>query len=64
MIKDTTYTDNIVCPFCGYEDHDSWEVDFGPGIEGDINHFCGSCEKEFFVMRQCDVTYSSFEKKK
>ena len=24
---DTTCTDEIVCPYCGYEQGDSWELD-------------------------------------
>lgn len=56
---DTDYTQYITCPYCGHKDRDSWEVDFGPGIEGDTTVECGSCSKEFFVSRHIEVTYFS-----
>lgn len=39
---ETRYTDALVCPYCGHEDSDSWELS-----ESDANHQCGSCEKFF-----------------
>jgi hypothetical protein len=51
----------IVCPWCGYVDRDSWEWEpsNGPGGEGDGTHECGECEREFLVSRNISVSYSS-----
>lgn len=55
----TNYMTNVVCPKCEYEDKDSWEIDFGPGLEGEITMDCGRCGIEFVATRQCEVTYST-----
>ena len=59
MRYETERTENIVCPYCGYEDRDSWEVDFGPGFDGDTTVVCGSCEQEFYASRMVDVCYTT-----
>ena len=51
---DTKYTSNIICPHCGYEDQDSWEM---TKDSGEVN--CSRCDKEFFVERDVTVTYST-----
>jgi DNA-directed RNA polymerase subunit RPC12/RpoP len=61
---DCSYTDEIVCPHCGYEFSDSYEVftidalgyndDFFKGLE------CEKCEKEFNVGRNISVSYDSY----
>lgn len=56
----TEYTRNIVCPFCGYEDRDSWEV--GKGQEGETETDCRDCGKTFLVVRHVSVDYSSRKK--
>jgi hypothetical protein len=56
---DCSYTREIVCPFCGHTFSDSWEVDFGVGLEGDTELQCGACDEEFSVSRQAEITYSS-----
>jgi sarcosine oxidase delta subunit len=48
------YESNIKCPYCGWEDQDSWEFDQEEGITE-----CGGCEKEFNVTREIEVTYST-----
>lgn len=48
------YENQIKCPYCDWEDSDSWE--FG---EDDGTATCGSCEKEFNVTREVEVTYST-----
>ncbi len=48
------YETNIKCPYCDWEDHDSWEFEDDEGT-----HTCGDCEKEFNVSRNIEVTYSS-----
>lgn len=64
MEFNTYYTANIVCPHCGREHKDSWEVDFGPGIEGDTEMECGSCNSKFFVSRRAEISYTSLPIKK
>lgn len=56
---ETEHTDYAVCPYCGYEERDSWEINLGPGIEGDGDASCASCGKDFRVWRHCSVSYST-----
>ena len=51
------YTDNIVCPYCGHVDSDSWEV-FDISEESKTID-CNSCGKEFFVNQNISVSYTS-----
>jgi DNA-directed RNA polymerase subunit RPC12/RpoP len=53
---DTSYTENIICPYCGYEDHDSWEQ--GDGAE-DFEGECGECGKTFSASRHITIRYST-----
>lgn len=53
---DTDGTDNIICPNCGYEDHNSWEA--GDGTE-DFSVWCDQCGEGMRVMRHFTVSYSS-----
>jgi transcription elongation factor Elf1 len=62
MEIDTEYTDFITCPYCGYEDQDSWEVDFGNSECTEIE--CTNCEKEINVTRHISVSYSAYKPKK
>lgn len=57
---DTSHTDGIVCPHCGYEDIDSWE--WNDGEEGDGDHDCADCGKPMIVSRHVHVTYSTSKK--
>ncbi len=52
-------TDFPVCPHCGHVEQDAWEIDFGPGLDGDTHHWCGSCGKEYYVERLTTVYYST-----
>ena len=45
--------DEITCPYCGWEDKDSWEIT----ESGEV--FCGECGKEFYVERIVYVKYTS-----
>lgn len=47
---------NLVCPYCGYEDPDSWEV---TGYEG--VHDCPSCEREYWW--EADLIYRTYKTK-
>jgi hypothetical protein len=58
-VIETWHKDDPVCPYCGYKMQDAWELDLGPGIEGDGETDCGECEKTFFVSRHCSVTYTT-----
>ena len=44
----TKFTDEPICPHCGYEMRDSWELGLGPGKE-DTETDCGECEKPMDV---------------
>lgn len=46
-------TDNIVCPFCGYE-HDPTDFGGRPG-----SHSCDECQKPFRYEADYSVTYST-----
>lgn len=52
-------TDEAVCPFCGEEQGDSWEL--GNGGEGDGKTTCGSCDREFHWSRHVSVSYSTMK---
>lgn len=60
---DCSYTDEVVCPYCGYEFCDSYEIfaynndDYYDDLE------CEGCGKEFNVGRYVEVTYNSYKKK-
>ena len=47
--------ENITCPWCGYEDPDSWE--FEGEYDGDYE--CPSCGKPFILEACVEVTYTS-----
>lgn len=51
---DTSYTDEIVCPYCGLEHTDSWELDSDDG-----EYTCERCEYEFSYSRNISVDYST-----
>ncbi len=54
---DHSYTDEIVCPHCGHEFTDSWELNGGG--EGDWEDECRECGKKIFVSRHVVVKYST-----
>jgi len=49
------YESLIKCPYCDYEDSDSWEFGTDDGTT-----YCGSCSEEFNVSPSVDITYSTF----
>ena len=51
------------CPYCGHEIVDAWELDFGPGLEGDTRVTCGICDREYTLCRIVEIAYTSFELK-
>lgn len=54
---DHRYTDNVVCPWCGYIDINSWEFKSDDDDLGLIE--CGECGKEFYATRHVSVNYST-----
>lgn len=54
MEIDHEYTSEIVCPHCGYESGDSWEMD-----DNDGSMDCGECEKDFNYTRIIAINYST-----
>lgn len=60
----TRYTDEIICPHCGYMYTDSWEL--GHTAEGTIidhgEEECERCEKVFIWEKQITVEYSTDKK--
>lgn len=45
------------CPYCGKEEKDAWEIDFGSDDAKTVT--CGYCDKEYSVRRIVDVSYES-----
>lgn len=52
--EEPTFTDEIVCPWCGHEQGDSWEAP-----DSDEECECYECGKIFAYERDVEVTYSS-----
>lgn len=56
--QDHEYTDEVVCPYCGYEHGDSWE------LSADSDEMdCGNCDQPFTYERNIEVTYSTKKKR-
>jgi transcription elongation factor Elf1 len=56
---DTDYTNQPVCPYCGHEERDAWEIDFGPGLDGDTTTSCGNCGEDYFCSREATIRYTT-----
>jgi hypothetical protein len=51
---------NPICPHCGNEETDSWELDFGEdGRGGEIDIKCEHCEEMYWCIRIIEVRYTS-----
>lgn len=59
MKIETEYTEEPICPYCGNEESDAWEIDFGIGLDGDTEIYCSDCGKEYHLSRNVIVSYSS-----
>jgi len=57
MDIDHEYTNEIVCPHCGYKFKNSWE--YTAECESDCTICCKNCEKEFYAGMNVEVTYST-----
>ena len=53
---DYTHENEIVCPYCGEKENDSWEAEDDGEIECD-------CGETFEFVRNIEITYSSYPKK-
>lgn len=53
---DHEFTEEVVCPYCGYEFSDSWEFSDNAEIE------CDECGETFISERNSEVTYSTQKK--
>ena len=47
-------TDNLICPWCGYENINSWELS-----DGEDDYECPACGEVFTYERVVDVHYTS-----
>ena len=55
------YTDDIVCPHCGYAQGDSWEISGNEdGKCGEVE--CAKCNKTFYYECYVSVTYTTEKK--
>ena len=57
LVIDTEHRDAPICPYCGHARTDAWEINFGPGMEGEAEIDCAHCEREYIVARNVTVTY-------
>ena len=55
------YTDEIVCPYCGYEFTDSWEFS---DTQDEQQVDCHDCGEEFLLYVHVSVDYTTYKKKK
>jgi len=56
---DTSFTEAPICPYCGHAQRDAWELDFGPGMEGDGDVWCGECDERFECSRNATISYTT-----
>lgn len=52
MEPDTKYTNNAICPYCGYENKDSWELFKNSGTAT-----CCNCDRAYRYSRDVITTY-------
>jgi hypothetical protein len=50
---------NPICPHCGHIEQDAWEIDFGPGLDGEREVSCNSCDEDYFLERIVFICYKS-----
>ena len=52
------YNRNAVCPYCGYEDTDSWELHLRWDGDETVTA-CNACGEDFTVWLNLEATYST-----
>lgn len=57
---DTDCTDEIVCPYCGHSERDSWEC--SQDTIGTFEHECNECGEVMMTEREMSITYSTWKK--
>ena len=57
--EEKNYTHQITCPYCGYENSDSWEAD-----DEEDDYECSCCGSTFSYQRNVTVEYCSQPVKK
>ena len=57
---DHEHTNLPVCPHCGKEVEDTFELGFD-GDEGEVEVECYGCKKEFIITQHIRVSYSTFK---
>jgi hypothetical protein len=55
---DTSMTDELICPHCGYEFSDSWEFALNGATDGKVD--CRDCNKEIEFEIVTEITFSSW----
>jgi len=50
----TNYELEVICPYCGNVERDSWE-----SSDDDGTNICGRCENEYTYVRNVQITYST-----
>lgn len=53
--NEQSFKEKITCPWCGYEDPDSWEFEG----EYDDAYECPECGKKFILEVHTEITYTS-----
>lgn len=56
MEIDTQFTQEAVCPYCGAEQSDSWE------LEDNDEYYCDECENDYLITRHTEITYCTHKK--
>jgi len=56
---DHEYTDEVVCPYCGYIMSDSWELGDRDGGECEWEEICPECDKKFISARMITIDYKT-----
>nr|DAT67846.1 MAG TPA: hypothetical protein [Caudoviricetes sp.] len=59
-MENTEYENQIVCPYCGHKDNNSWEFSGSDGEE--LEHDCPKCGKTMICCRNVQITYSTYRK--
>ena len=52
------YTQEPICPHCGKQDVNAWELEFD-GLDGDCEDSCGYCGGDYTVHRHVSIHYTT-----
>lgn len=53
---DCMNTEEVICPYCGHENSESWEIS-----ENDATTYCGNCDKVIGIEQEVVRTFSSYK---